>query len=293
MNKISIITVNYNNCIGLQNTIYSVLEQTFQDFEFIIIDGGSTDGSKQIIQDCSRVDYWVSEKDSGIYSALNKGIKVATGEYLIFMNGGDTFYSTNVLDIIKNEFNNNVDIIYGNAFFVTKKEKFQVDYPEKLNFSFFYANSLCHQATFYRREIFDNNLYNEDLKIVSDWEFNIKSVCIENKSYKHINVVICNYDLDGISHHQKESDQREREIVLKKYFSTFIDDYKNSIDKLIEYNKPQVKKTQTIITENLKNISNKRLNQLLYISQNNRIGYKIIKGLINIFMLFSPQKKAS
>jgi len=294
MKKISIITVNYNNREGLQKTIYSVLEQKFQDFEFIIIDGGSTDGSKQIIEECDRIDYWVSEKDSGIYSALNKGIKAAKGKYLIFMNGGDSFYSANVLDMIKNEFNNDIDILYGNSFFISKKKKFQVDYPDKLNFSFFYTNSLCHQAIFYKRKIFENNLYNEELKIVSDWEFNMKSICIENKSYKHINVIICNYDLDGISHHQKESDKKEREKVLHKYFSAFIDDYERVVDQLVKYNKPQIKSHETINSNEIYgNISKRRLYQLSFISQNNKIAYKIIKAFVNISLFFTSKKKLS
>ncbi|MEL1255512.1 glycosyltransferase family 2 protein [Flavobacterium sp. DGU38] len=292
--KITIITVNYNNREGLQKTIYSVLDQKFQDFEFIIVDGGSTDGSKQIIENCDRVDYWISEKDSGIYNAMNKGIKAATGDYIIFMNSGDCFYSINVLDTIKNEFDNNIDILFGNAFFVTTNKRFEVEYPDKLNFSFFYTNSLCHQSTFYKREIFDGNLYNEDLKIVSDWEFNIRNICLKNKSYKHINVIICDYYLDGVSHHQKESDHNERKIVLEKHFGAFIDDYEKTIEKLAEHNKPLIKdlKKSASIT-NKGYVSEKRLNQLLFISQNNRFSYKIIKAFITISLFFNSKKKFS
>ena len=87
--KYSIITVNYNNKEGLRNTIESVIHQTYRDFEFIVIDGGSTDGSAEVLKEYdSQITYWVSEKDKGIYNAMNKGIAKATGDYLNFMNSG-------------------------------------------------------------------------------------------------------------------------------------------------------------------------------------------------------------
>ena len=99
MKTFSIITINYNNKDGLLKTIESVLCQTYKDFEFIVIDGGSTDGSREIIEKyAGHIDYWVSEPDKGIYNAMNKGIKVAHGDYLNFMNSGDYFYNENVLN---------------------------------------------------------------------------------------------------------------------------------------------------------------------------------------------------
>ncbi|WP_291275238.1 glycosyltransferase, partial [Flavobacterium sp.] len=98
MNMISVITVNYNNDNGLKKTIESVINQTYKNFEFIIIDGGSTDQSSEIIKNYQdKINYWVSEPDKGVYSAMNKGIKVANGDFLIFMNSGDVFINENVL----------------------------------------------------------------------------------------------------------------------------------------------------------------------------------------------------
>ena len=97
--KLSVITINYNNRDGLRKTIESVVNQTCRDFEYIIIDGGSTDGSVDVIkQYADRIDYWVSEPDKGIYHAMNKGIAVAHGEYLNFMNSGDCFYESTVVE---------------------------------------------------------------------------------------------------------------------------------------------------------------------------------------------------
>jgi len=111
--KYSIITVNFNNKEGLRQTIESVIHQTYRDFEFIVIDGGSTDGSVDVLKEYdSQIDYWVSEPDGGIYQGMNKGIKKASGEYLNFMNSGDCFYSSDVLEIVTS-YQSGADFIVG------------------------------------------------------------------------------------------------------------------------------------------------------------------------------------
>ena len=113
--RLSIITVNYNNKDGLQKTIDSVISQTFKDFEWIVIDGGSTDGSRELIEkNKNYFSFWCSEHDKGVYNAMNKGIVHAKGEYLNFMNSGDCFVSNKVLEkIFSNDYTN--DILYGNV----------------------------------------------------------------------------------------------------------------------------------------------------------------------------------
>ena len=111
--KLSIITVNFNNVEGLRKTAESIVSQTFQDFEWIVIDGGSTDGSKELIEQYSdRIAYWCSEKDSGIYNAMNKGVRYAKGEYINFMNSGDCFADSSVLSDVSERLLDNV-ILYG------------------------------------------------------------------------------------------------------------------------------------------------------------------------------------
>ena len=111
--KYSIITVNYNNREGLKRTIESVIHQTFRDFEFIVIDGGSTDSSAEVLKAYDEhISYWVSEKDNGIYDAMNKGIRKATGDYLNFMNSGDCFYDDDVLRNVT-AYASDADIITG------------------------------------------------------------------------------------------------------------------------------------------------------------------------------------
>ena len=112
--KYSIITINLNNSAGLRKTIESVVNQTFQDFEYIIIDGGSTDGSVDIIKEySSRIDYWVSEPDRGIYNAMNKGIVQAHGDYINFMNSGDCFSKNTILEEIYADLS--FDFVFGKA----------------------------------------------------------------------------------------------------------------------------------------------------------------------------------
>ena len=117
MCKISIITINYNEKVGFEKTIKSVLNQSYQDFEFIIIDGGSTDGSINVIEKYKdSISYWVSEPDKGVYNAMNKGIRASKGEFVIFMNGGDCFNNDLVLEEIAPMLNDEFDVYYGNNY---------------------------------------------------------------------------------------------------------------------------------------------------------------------------------
>ena len=116
--KLSIITINYNNAIGLKKTIESLIEQSYQEYEYIVIDGGSDDGSKEVIWESLRyVSSWCSEKDTGVYNAMNKGIMRATGEYLLFLNSGDYLYDSTVLEDVTSTLSGE-DIIYGDLLYV-------------------------------------------------------------------------------------------------------------------------------------------------------------------------------
>ena len=170
--KISIVTINYNNPSGLKKTIESVVNQTWKNFEYIIIDGGSTNGDLEIIQYYQdQINYWVSEPDKGVYNAMNKGIKKATGDFIIFMNSGDVFNDNNVLENTVPLFNKDAYFIYGNNYKEKENSKRLKTYSSKLTFSFFYTSSLNHQATFIKRDVFTELFYyDENKKIVSDWE---------------------------------------------------------------------------------------------------------------------------
>ena len=214
--KLSIITINYNDRSGLQKTIESVISQTFRDFEWIVIDGGSTDGSRELIEHNSdRFSYWVSEPDHGVYNAMNKGIKVARGEYLQFLNSGDwLFDETSLARCFSHPFTS--DIVYGDFFFVYKDgEMKKSHFPSQLSLRYFYQFSLGHNASFIKRELLQKDLYDERFKIVSDWEFFLKKA-MENCSFEYIDETVSCFETNGISCVNLELVRQEREIVLKE-----------------------------------------------------------------------------
>lgn len=217
--KYSIITVNYNNKDGLRKTIESVIHQTYRDFEFIVIDGGSTDGSKDVLKEYdTQIDYWVSEPDGGIYQGMNKGIKKATGDYLNFMNSGDCFFDKNVLQHIYDK-QLNFDIIVGKDYHYNSQTQqgFSTILPPRISMLTFYIQTLPHQSSFFKRELFDNTRYDESLKIVADIKFYIQKICVEGCSVGLTNEIICRREPDGISKSYNEQRIAEHQAVIAEY----------------------------------------------------------------------------
>ena len=239
MLKLSIITVNLNNSAGLQKTIESVISQTFTNFEYIIIDGGSIDGSKQVIEKyADKITYWVSEKDKGIYNGMNKGIKVAKGEYCLFLNSGDWLINNEILQIAFN-LNFEEGIVYGNILLDNKLKKYQ----NTLDIMTFVKKTIPHPASFIKRILFEKyGLYNEKNKIVSDWEFFMQVIIKNNCSYRHIELAISNFDSTGISGQEKYKllQLEERQAVLSEYTPLIIDKYILIDKQLKEYRKSKI-----------------------------------------------------
>ncbi len=265
-NKISIVTINYNNPQGLKKTIESVVNQTYKDFEYIIIDGGSSYEDVEIIKSYqNQINYWVSEPDKGIYNAMNKGIKKATGDFVIFLNSGDNFTNLSVLEEVQNKLTSDYDIYYGDYYRIKSNSKRRKTFPESLSFSFFYSGSLPHPATFFRRTLFEEIFfYNESYKIVSDWEFYIYAICHQNVKYHYLKTAISDFDFTGISSNPKFKDleAQERKAVLEKYFPLFVEDY-----------------------EKLSLLNSKRFKQLIHI-QKSPFLWRMLKGYINFLLLF-------
>jgi len=222
--KYSIITVNYNNKDGLEMTIKSVLGQTCKDFEYIIIDGGSTDGSVEVIKKyATQIDYWVSEPDKGVYNAMNKGIKKATGHYLNFMNSGDTYHSTSALETIAG-LHSDDDIIIG-GYYESTRGIAHVIPPQDVTLLTLLKFTINHQATFLKRKLFDKRLYDENYIIMADAKFNFQSIILDNCSVKITEDVIADYDTNGISSNY-ELYKTERQRFLKELFpSRVLQDY--------------------------------------------------------------------
>ena len=219
---ISIITVCYNEP-NLEATCESVVAQTEQNFEWIVIDGGSDEKTQRIWQKYRhRINKFVSEKDSGIYNAMNKGIRMATGEYLLFLNAGDALEDAEVIDnIIKMKLDR--DIVYGDVRPVGRGDGKRVQtFPDFIERSYWIRHTICHNATFVKKSLFDEfGLYDETLRIVADWKKWLELFLLRKCSYKHISLTVTRFDENGISTDPKRRWllMKEREIILKDYFS--------------------------------------------------------------------------
>lgn len=209
--KLSIITINYNNRDGLKKTIESVVGQTFRDFEYVIIDGGSNDGSVEVIKEyADRIDYWVSERDKGIYNAMNKGAFAAHGEYTLFLNSGDAFINEDVLNnVFKKDLS--ADIVCGN---ILNDKGGAMIAPQKVTMEYFLFNSLPHPSTFIKRYLFDSHSYDERFRIVGDWEFFLHHIIVRNSTYQQIDEIVTIFDTTGISSQQLHFDDLLAEEVL-------------------------------------------------------------------------------
>jgi glycosyltransferase involved in cell wall biosynthesis len=278
--KLSIITINYNNAEGLRKTLASVASQTYADIEHIIVDGGSTDGSVEIIREyvcangaqgggsqtcrtgqtsrtkvCHQI-RWISEPDKGIYNAMNKGIRMATGEYIEILNSGDILAADDVTERmmaalaqqvkgmenevkgyrlkVKGEENSraeinaynlssinyklNTPIFYGNMIKEYPDGRRVVDRcqakdytPE--SFYYFYRGTLNHDCAYIRRDLFEKyGLYNEDMKICSDWEWYVRAIVLGGEKTVYTNIDVTVFDMTGIS----ESNGKNKDIILKE-----------------------------------------------------------------------------
>ncbi len=235
--KLSIITVNYNNKEGLQKTIDSVICQTWRDFEWIVIDGGSTDGSKEVIEQYRHYfSYWCSEPDKGVYNAMNKGIVHAKGEYLNFMNSGDCFYESNTLDKV---FSNNCmteDMVYGDWVRQESESIVLFHAPREASLFTFYVDNICHQAMFIRASILKAKGYDENYHIFADWARWIEMM-INSCTSKYIPVTVCYYDAqNGISNKtvpEMDLELEKARAIIPNNFRLVLDRYQEDKKKLI------------------------------------------------------------
>lgn len=222
--KYSIITINYNNKDGLEMTINSVLGQSFQDFEYIIIDGGSTDGSVEVIKKYeSQIDHWVSEPDKGVYNAMNKGIAMATGEYINFMNSGDAYHSSSALETIA-RIHSEDDIIIG-GYYETREGVSHTIPPQDVTLLTLLKYTINHQATFIKKSLFNKRQYDESYIIMADAKFNFQSIILDNCSVKIIEDIIANYDTNGISSNYELYKSERKKFLYELFPPRVIQDY--------------------------------------------------------------------
>ena len=218
--KLSIITICYNEK-EIKRTCERIVQQTNKDFEWIVIDGASDKWCLDILKKYqSNMAYFISEKDSGIYNAMNKGILQAKGEFLLFLNAGDELCDNTIIEKVMPHLDSSADIFYANAnFALSEREDELKSYPEKLTKIFFIDGCICHQAAFIKRELFDTHgLYNEKNKIVSDWEHWLK-FCNGNCIFKHINILAASFYCDGLSWNNREQTITEQMSIIGNYFT--------------------------------------------------------------------------
>ncbi|WP_455671779.1 glycosyltransferase family 2 protein [Phocaeicola sp.] len=223
MPKISIITINYNNSIGLEKTIRSVINQTYTNYEYIVIDGNSTDGSKEIIKKYDAdINFWVSEPDKGIYNAMNKGILKSSGTYLIFMNSGDSFYNNTVLANVDSLLT--TEIVLGQDMRLGQVHAYNKDTVSILDL---WKTPLNHQSAFIHRKLFANgSLYDEDYKMLADQKHFVYSLIIKNCTFKNIDLIIVDYDISGLSANNHQLFIEEKEKIYKDLLpQRVIDDF--------------------------------------------------------------------
>ena len=253
--KLSIITINYNNAQGLEKTLKSVLTQTNTQFEHVIVDGASTDNAVEIIQqyenDASARGIkvvWVSEKDKGIYNAMNIGIKMASGEYIQILNSGDCLATDSVVSdmIVALKDKEYPEILYGNMLKTVDWKAYQRDncganseYTPN-SFLYFYNGTLNHDCAYIKRSLFDQfGYYNENMKICSDWEWYVRAIVLGNVQPVYVNIDVTIFDMNGVSESagkNKHIIKQERSEYLASAFpKAVINDYNKYAFVLLQY----------------------------------------------------------
>ena len=222
--KLSIITINRNDASGLEKTIQSVLSQTYSNIDFVVVDGGSSDGSIEVVRKYESLFggrmKWISEPDKGIYNAMNKGIGMAAGEYFQFLNSGDCLVDDEVTGKMSEALKAKgyPTIIYGNMLKNMPSGKIVRDRcfaGRSISFLGFYNGSLNHSSTYIHRSLFDKyGMYDESLRIVSDWKWFLQAIILGSEKPIYTDLDVSLFDMNGISETNKELNKQEREQVL-------------------------------------------------------------------------------
>lgn len=254
--KLSIVTICYNN-LQVKETCESIVNQTWQDFEWIVIDGGSEQDTIDILNEYkNRINIFVSEKDNGIYDAINKGILKSSGEWLNFMNAGDSFASNSVLEQTFKDKTYKSEVIYGDFNYVTEEKIHNYKMQNELSVPFLCLYCLNHQSTFFKADLFKRfGLYNLDYKLLSDCEKNI-IFFLSGCKFEYIDLTIANYDAYGLSSNTTQSENEEVKLLRKYGTKEEIANNMYKLHKKIElFHKLTIVKIETIKASSKKRLS--------------------------------------
>lgn len=235
MKKVSVITVNYNNKKGLAKTMRSVLSQTYNELEYIVIDGGSTDGSVDIVnQYRNRLAFSCSERDYGVYDGMNKGLGHASGDYVLFLNSGDCFCNSKVLENVFGKEEYDSDLIVGRQYQWRKgmRRANRHIFADEVDGNFLMSNTLPHQATFIKRNLLMKiGGYNLDYKIVADWVFWNEAIVNHHATICCVEDFIAEMEEEGISGNIDKCRMEMAQFLMYQYPSLTIDQWKNLINQ--------------------------------------------------------------
>ena len=248
--KLSIVTINYNNADGLRKTMESVFAQTCKEFEYIVIDGASTDGSVEIIQEYAqkaesqepRVKsvVWTSEPDTGIYNAMNKGVRKATGEYVLMLNSGDYLVDKHVIKRIMPELAG-TDIVQGNNIEECSGKTYRNRGYGKSDIDFFdvMKGHFLHQSSFCKRDLFERyGYFDESYKMSGDTKFFMICLGRNDATFKYVDIDVANYDMSGISAEKKgpwaQLRAEEHARLMKELYSPRLSHFLEANDKKIQ-----------------------------------------------------------
>lgn len=217
--KYSIITINYNNRDGLRRTIESVVNQTFRDFEYIIIDGGSTDGSVEVIKEyADRIDYWVSEPDKGIYNAMNKGLKMCRGEWCLFINSGDMLSENNILNKLDIDSSGKYGVIYTDWYDYSFNEKVLCKpYPFFERTTYLHHKGFCHQASLTKTTLAKSLGFDEKYQIAADYNM-FYQLYKQGVEFKYFPIALSMFEIGvGLSQRKPKIAFKEDAKILCRY----------------------------------------------------------------------------
>jgi len=227
---VSVVMINLNNANGVKKTLASLEKMIEHKVQFVVVDGQSIDDSLELIKGhLNKIDVVISEADSGIYDAMNKGVRQSKGDYVLMLNSGDSLWNQNVIELFINlQPPPTEDIIYGNVMWEENRQQFVGKFPSQLTFNFFLTQSLGHQAMFVKKSLLEKmGFYREDYTIISDWAFELDAIVKYNASYRYWDEIISLCPRDGISCRPESQSiiREEKNRHLKENYAALMPDY--------------------------------------------------------------------